>query len=445
MDMDKRPLPADEKTKIIPQNLVNQQRPAPPAGQPAVPKTPFGSFLPGQDKSAIQKKKIISGLVIGGGILAGGLLLTSFIQPGDETTEPAEGNAVGGAGGTVPAVISTSLPVSGLVADDLSFEDARDLARAEIGADGLFTHQGIIYTTKTEEEMELLTPEERESFMRDVVVEPNTIAGTEVDVDGQIMEVKFPLMERYAEVLVDEDGHAYSRDRDGNVNLLDNVAEDETTGGLYRTDPETGEVTQFNPTAILQNVDEGRIDISIYPSDVEITDSGEVMWQEQPVEPIDTGSYITTYNADGSWTAGYDYDGDGVIDQAIENSWDTTDADLIVDEPKSEADLLNERIAQIADEAGIDDVRKIKIHETEDGFKVKIKGEDGEKIKLTISHDELQEHASHDTDTHTSSGEAHDSNSGTQPEHDNSYNDDGSQNPDDHTVGGVDPDHLHHA
>ena len=425
--MEKRPLPVDEKTRVIPQGVVNNAaRPAQPLGGPppqaqasaAVPppRPPFGSTLQNQEKGAVEKRRILPGLLIGGGLLAGGLALTSFMSsPSEEEALPAADalGAVsgGGIGGTVPAVVSTSLPVSELVADDLSFEEARDLARTEVGERGLFTYQGGVHTTMTDTEMEALTPEQREAFMRDVTVAPNTVSGTEVDVDGKIMEVKFPLMERHTEILVDEDGHAYSRDHTGQVNLLDNVTEDPITGELHRTDPETGEITQFNPTAILQNVDEGKIDISIYPSDVEVTNDGELLFTGEPLEPIGASSYVTNYNDDGTWTAGWDYDGDGMVDSPVENSWDLTaeepslPAEPIseVETPKSEAELLNDRIKEIAEDAGIDDIRKIKVHESGDGFDIKIKGEDGEKIKMHLSKDDLTTTDNHQSEDNTRS------------------------------------------
>ncbi len=377
--MEKKPLPADEKTRVIPQSAINSAVKVPV-------KPPFGGAKP--KTTSPQKKRIVPGLLTAGGLLAGGIALTSFqTAPGTEAV--VEG---GQPAAKMPAVISTSHPVSELVADDLSFEEARDLAREEVGPFGLFTYKGTVNVTRSEAEMDQMTAQEKEAFMQDVVVDHNQTGGTEIDVNGKMMNIEFPLMDRYLEVLTDEDGNAYTRDINGTVNLLDNVSKDPLTNQLVRTDIETGEVTQFNPTAILQNVDEGRIDVSIYPSDVEITDNGEILMSGGvAAEPMaDFGWMI---DEAGDW--GYDYDGDGVIDVYDQELYATTDDEPTVtsaaveEMPRTDSELLEERIQEIADEAGIDDVRKIKIKDTEDGWDIKIKGEDGEKVKMHVTKEEL--------------------------------------------------------
>ena len=376
--MEKKPLPADEKTRVIPKAAMNA----------AVKAPPFGGLK--TKSTSPQKKRIVPGLLVTGGLLAGGILLSSFQSP----ESAAETEPVGEAAGTIGAVLSTSHPVSELVADDLSFEEARDLARAEVGAGGLFTYKGVVNVTRTEAEMDLMTAAEKEAFMQDVVVEQNKLAGTSIDVNGKLMNMEFPLMDRYMEILTDEGGNAFSRDINGNVNLLDNVTKDPFTNQLIRTDAETGEITQFNPSVILQNVDEGRIDVSIYPSDVEITDNGEILMSGGVVaEPmVDFGWMI---DEAGDW--GYDYDGDGVIDFYEEEIFETTAEENLSTAsetesiPMTEQELQDERMQQIGDDAGIDDIRKIKVTETNDGSNIKIKGMDGEKIKMNLDNDGLND------------------------------------------------------
>ena len=346
---------ADEKTKVIPQSAIN-------TAVKGTVRVPFGGLS--ADAASPQKKRILPGLLATGGLLAGGLLLTSFQTAGDSKESTPENAA------STPAVITTSHPVSELVADDLSLEEARELAREEVGPRGLFTHKGIIHVTSTQDEMDRMTPQEKETFMKDVVAENNHTGGTETDVHGKVMNLEFPLMDKYLEVLTDEDGHAYTRDVNGNVNLLDNVTKDPFTDQLIRTDAETGEITQFNPTAILQNVDEGRIDVSIYPTDVEITNTGEILL---PGGGAAESIVSTACVIDDSGIWDYDFDDDFFAAAT----------------PKSDAELLDERIAQIADEAGIDDIKKIKVNETDDGWNVKIKGDDGEKVKMHVSREDL--------------------------------------------------------
>ena len=432
--MEKKPLPADEKTIVISKDAVNK----------AVKTAPFGGLK--SKTNTPQKKRILPGMLATGGLLGGSILLSSF-QAAQEATPGTE--STGETAGKVGAVVSTGLPVSELVADDLSFEEARDLAREEVGSRGLFTHKGTINLTTTEAELEQMTEAEKEALQSDITVEPNVTSGDEIEVDGRIMNIEFPLMDKYMEIVTDKNGHAFTKDIDGNVHELENVTKDPFTNQLIRTDAETGEVTQFNPSVILQNVDEGRIDVSIYPSDVEITDNGEILYVGgEPAEPLVSSGWMI--DEAGDW--GYDYDGDGMIDlyedellttdeepstqetetvtatneepvsdnENIQQSTDDYDDDgirkikihetedgmnikikgdhgekikLNLDKDSvynNDPELLSDRIQQIADEAGIEDIRKIKVNETEDGFNIKIKGEDGEKIKMHLSNEELE-------------------------------------------------------
>lgn len=377
--MEKKPLPADEKTRVIPKAAMNA----------AVKAPPFGGLK--TNSTSPQKKRIVPGLIATGGLLAGGILLSSFQTPGSEAGET---DLQGETAGKMGAVLSTSHPVSELVADDLSFEEARDLAREEVGSGGLFTYKGVVNVTRTEAEMDLMTPAEKEAFMQDVAMEQNDLAGTTIDLNGRLMNLEFPLMDRYMEILTDEDGNAFTRDINGNVNLLDNVTKDPFSNQLIRTDAETGEITQFNPSVIMQNVDEGRIDVSIYPSDVEITDNGEILFVGgEPAESLVSAGWML--DDAGDW--GYDYDGDGVIDLYEDEIFDTVDEEALntVSEtetiPMTEQEMQDERMAQIADDAGIDDIRKIKVNETGDGVNIKIKGADGEKIKMNLDNEGLND------------------------------------------------------
>ena len=372
-------MPADENTIVIPKAAMDEAIKAPP----------YGGLNP--DSTLPQKKRIVPGLVATGGLLAGGILLSSFQTTGSGADEA---ELSGEAAGKIGAVLSTSHPVSELVADDLSFEEARDLAREEVGPGGLFTYKGVVNVTRTEAEMDLMTPAEKEAFMLEIAVEQNELAGTTIDLDGRLMNMEFPLMDRYMEILTDEDGNAFTRDINGNVNLLDNVTKDPFSNQLIRTDAETGEITQFNPSVILQNVDEGRIDISIYPSDVEITNNGEILYTGgEQAEPLVSAGWML--DDAGDW--GFDYDGDGVIDLYEDEIFETTGEETLNTAsetetiPMTEKEIQDERMEQIADDAGIDDIRKIKVNETGDGQNIKIKGEDGEKIKMNLDNEGLNE------------------------------------------------------
>lgn len=418
----------DEKTiKVIPPNVTPQSnvpnRPATPAPQQPINRPPVQAagnaqnalLKPGQP-GTVQKKRIITGVLAAGGLLGGAILLTGHTNPDPAIdVTPAPGSPATAPTATPNKMVSmtTDHPVCDVLFDDLSPEDAKEVARAEVGPLGIYSHRGRLEVTATEEEIASLTPEERATYLGGIVT--HEITGTNVDVTGREMEVHIPGMETYGRVLEHKDGSVYWQDMDGNGTDFENVRKevivDQETGEplinpatgkelfqYVRTDPETGERTPFSFSAILKNVDQGRIDVSIYPSNVEIADDGQVVVpnSDTPIEPIDTGTYLT-----GNGYAGWDTDGDGIIDNydydnndyvhrqdmddpIIENDMHSPEVDI-----RTPREIAMEKAQEMADEAGID-VNKIKLHETDDGgFDYKVKG-DGGKLKGHLTVDELR-------------------------------------------------------
>jgi hypothetical protein len=430
----------DEKTKVIPTNVNPQsnaaQRPATPASQQPINRPPVSpvnaqnSLLKPGQPGTVQKKRIITGVLAAGGLLGGAFLLSGLRNP-DEPVSGEVGKLAGAAstasdGPTVSTSkmvsVTTDHPVSDVLVDDLPFDDARDVARAEVGGLAIFSHQGRLHSTATDEEITSLTPDERAQYLQGIVT--HEISGTNVDVTGREMEVNVAGMETFGRMMEHKDGSVYWQDMDGNgidfENVRKEVIVDQETGEplinsatgkelfqYVRTDPDTGERTLFSPSAILQNVDQGRIDVSIYPSNVEIADDGQVVVPNSntPVEPIDTGTYLA-----GNGYAGWDTDGDGIIDNYDYDNNDyvqregTYDPSLEDDIQPAEVDtrtnreIAMEKAQEMAAERGID-VNKIKLHETDDGgFDYKIKG-DGGKQTGHFSPDELKHENENAPDT----------------------------------------------
>ena len=439
---------ADEQTKVIPQPLANPQNiqppmpapmvnrpapmpanvvnrptpmPAPAPVKPAAPaainplaaplKPPFSSLFPGssEDKQP-QKRRIVPGLLIGGALAGLGIIgLTSLIPgPTPDVAPVVDGNQASDTSSTSPAVVTTTHPVSDVIADDLPLEDAREIARAEVGSLGLFKHQGVIHTTTTEEEIAAMAPEEVEAFLGGLNVAPVVNATVEESLDINPVEVEIPLMEDVFKVTKHPDGTFYLLDKSGNSEFLENVSED-AYGQMVRTDPETGEITAFHPTAILTDVNNGVVDISIYPSDVEIAYNGEIILGNEPVEPIMHDYYnYTIYDSETGSYSDLTSQEDPYADTLDYSESVTTEETVSEPELLSESEMLNIKLGEIAKSAGIDDLRKIKVRETDEGYKIKIKGEDGEKVKTFLSKEELassaeeyaQENSTQSTEEH---------------------------------------------
>lgn len=440
----------DEKTRVIPTSL-NQQGNATPnkattpstPPQPAVnrgPSSPSSAavnkvFQPGET-GTVQKKRIITGLITGGTLLGLGILTTSFMQKEDvevpmdqsNVSEPESATAEHSAARRVS--ITTDHPVSDLMLDDLDLKDAREVAREDLGSYGIFPYRGQLQATATEEEVQEMTPGQRADYLKGIVT--HDITNETVNIDGRELEVKVAGMHDFGKVVNHDDGTFYWYDKEGNSTVLENVSENEN-GQLVRTDPDTGEVTPFNPSLILKNVDEGVIDVAMYPSNVDIVNSSDIVLpgSDTPAVPVDTGTYLVGVDDDGNSIAGWDTDGDGDIDvlayqyptsSTVEPTTVAADDHQDVDpngsfsngtedntndpEPTSQTNrqLAEETVRHLADEAGIE-VDKIKLHETGDGgFDYKVKG-DGGKLKGHLSTEDL-------TAADNSIGEHH-------PNHDN--------------------------
>lgn len=124
-----------------------------------------GSKVKNDDKKAAGSLKWRSAAVgAGAGVLmgAGATILTSATtvdpdspaKPGHDGTESPEN----------PVWVDDQIPVATTVTDEMSFADAFETARTEVGAGGVFEWRGNIYNTYTADEWNAMSDEERAEF-----------------------------------------------------------------------------------------------------------------------------------------------------------------------------------------------------------------------------------------------------------------------------------------
>lgn len=308
-------------------------------------------------------------------------------------------------------LLNTELPISTKHNDEIPFEDAKALAREEMGEDGFFIHGGKIHPTMNEDEWNSKTPEGREDYLKQINATPQPERPLEIEIPeahGGTAQVVLPILSENLRMSFahDSNGDVFYIDNQGNSTTLSNFSVDEN-GSLLRTDPETGEINYVAPSAIFEEInDYGSVHVtSIIPDIINPIDEGIYM-----LGPVQEWDYVTNEPREGQgW--GWDTTGDGSIDRidhSMSVAWQDPGPDPIVEpiyigqpmaeidpveptpEPvKTDSELLQSRIAEIAKDAGIEDITKIKIHETDEGWSVKIKGDDGEKVITGISREEL--------------------------------------------------------
>ena len=103
-------------------------------------------------------KRIATGAAIGVALGGGMAALSSAMPPGESETEG--GNDTDAA----PEWSDGEVPVAHGVSDDMSFTDAFDTARMEVGPGGVFEWNGYIYSTYTREEWDSMSPAEQQAF-----------------------------------------------------------------------------------------------------------------------------------------------------------------------------------------------------------------------------------------------------------------------------------------
>ena len=380
--------PVDEKTMVIssinspakPQpspQPIQGARPvnAPPQNQQNPIKTvtsqpPVTSYFKDKDGKTSAKRTIIAS-AIGGSLLVGILALTGFAKkdenkiphpiPKDTPPSSPQTNHSSDANETIKegsvVGINTGLDVFTKLNDDKSLDDAREIARAELGSNALFIHNGELHPTMNNEEWNSQTPEQTLDFINkiNVTTPSNEEAVTiPVEVNGETVNVVLDPLHKtdMFQMGNDDSGHVFCIPNGREAVELNNVIVGED-GNYLRVDPNNGEVEHFKIEEIFKQIDDtGKVSVDVI-----------IPGQDNPI--------------------------------IIENN-NLINNPPIINEPlqiqKTDTELLHEKELQIAKDAGIDDITKIKTHLNDDGsYDIKIKGDDGEKIKTHITLDDLHQ------------------------------------------------------
>lgn len=405
----------DEKTRVLGAMPGHQIRTTPPPAVPPPPglqKAPFAGAFPGENKTT--KKTLIAG-AIGLSVLGGAIALMASSDKGGEML-PGLPAAAGGTIGAAPdqkVVLSTGHEVYEKNNDDLTYEEALQDAKEHIGSDGFFEYKGHTYSTTTNEEWLQKTEDEKVAFLDKVNVGhiPGDPVTVQIDGEEKQLTVDLPMLHTDHELLIahDDDNHVFLLDKTtGENTALPNMSVNEF-GSLERTDPVTGEVSTVNPTMIMQEInDGGAVDIKVEIPDI-IGYAYEATFLSQWIDTDGDGigdQQIFGWDTDGDGAMDVVDDGDGVYNDLFDTTTVTdyskylNPEEVVVgtlaDDTPSLHDMAMDKAHQLAEDAGMDDIKKIKIHESGDGVDIKVKDEDGEKIKVHMSREELlADHASH--------------------------------------------------
>jgi len=120
-----------------------------------------------------QKQKLMAGQIGLAALAAtaGAFTLMGFTAVSGE--EPEAQDAAGEA-----AVICTEAPFATTVTNDMSFTEAFDAARQEVGPGGFFEYNGKLYNTYTQSEWENMTPEQHQEYWQSI--DDNTTSITDI-------------------------------------------------------------------------------------------------------------------------------------------------------------------------------------------------------------------------------------------------------------------------
>ncbi|MDR3217993.1 MAG: hypothetical protein LBU22_03290 [Dysgonamonadaceae bacterium] len=188
-------------------------------------------------------------------------------------------------------VIHDVAPIATWVQDDMPLSDAQLIARMELGAGGLFVHEGTVYSTYYPSELERMTPEQHQQFINSVAradistdvqttdLDVGDYALIEVDSDNLIYEPEEPIDEDVVTGELIEEGLIELEDGELVYGELIDTNGNGLVDAVRLTDIVTGEVVEMD-------IDEENGDII----DVRTDDS----------IPIDTSSYSDDLLADNA-------------------------------------------------------------------------------------------------------------------------------------------------
>ena len=248
-------------------------------------KRPNGNGQQESKKEGVAWKQVtlggVSGILMGAGLLYGG---QAVAQEHGKETEKTEDVAIPEQGET-SHTLENGLKVAS-VSDDLSFGEAFQQARAEVGPGGVFHWHGGIYNTYSADEWNAMSVDQKHDFAEQVQPEirPDEIS-TPTDADTHVVVVH----------------HVYHHEEAPTTTEVHQVTEvTETSEDVQIVDPQTA-----------QNFEQG--------DDVHIVGYASV---------------------DGHLAVGYDTTGDGQADVAIidvDDNRELSDADVIIDDQGNSA------------------------------------------------------------------------------------------------------------
>jgi hypothetical protein len=230
----------------------------------------------------------VSGILMGAGLLYAGQAVAQNVnneEKPEETPEEKPEDEVAPEQGETSHTLENGLKVAS-VSDDLSFGEAFQQARAEVGPGGVFHWHGGIYNTYSADEWNAMSVDQKHDFAEQVQPEirPDEIS-TPTDADTHVVVVH----------------HVYHHEDAPTTTEVHQVTEvTETSEDVQIVDPQTA-----------QNFEQG--------DDVHIVGYASV---------------------DGHLAVGYDTTGDGQADVAIidvDDNRELSDADVIIDDQGNSA------------------------------------------------------------------------------------------------------------
>lgn len=228
----------------------------------------------------LKLKRTIIASTIGGSLLAGILALASFGKrtlPIDEqeTPVPHTNSAITHKDSLdtfledkKPVRINTEHDIYTKANDDKTLEEARELARKEVGHEALFVHKGELHPTMTSEEWNNLDDNEKLAFINKVNLEApaqEKVEITSVDADGVSHNLVIDPLYNVGKLQFasDDSGHVFCLQQGKPAFELHNVTIDEQ-GGLMRTDPATGVISTFSIEEIFTKIDDdGAVNLNV--------------------------------------------------------------------------------------------------------------------------------------------------------------------------------------
>ena len=247
---------------------------------------------------------------------------------------------------TIPEIGET-VEVASNVDDSMSFSEAFESARAEVGPGGVFVWNGNVYSTYYEEEWDSMTDEQKEEFSDAL---HNTASSTAEDdstpeyannyheasnaegevqvVSDEMVETEDGQMVRVTGVVVDGHyGELYDYDHDGQPDAALIDTNDDGSPDLAMVDE--------NGDGYISEVEVYSIDESGSNYNEVSNAEGEVQVVSDELVETEEGQVVrvTGVVADGHYGEVYDYDNDGQADAAIYDTNDDGSPDLaIIDE-----------------------------------------------------------------------------------------------------------------